>query len=208
MKKRRRLPVMICAGAMAMIGAILYWLSTLPPGWLRAALVPDAAMEQRSAFFEQALAAQFTKVRGEDRVWAIRISENDMNEWLASRLPKWLEFEHPDLAKKVGKVQVRCLDDHMEIAAENSWGVGSVAIAPKMHVDSAGGKVNLETASAAIGRLPIPAFLVSTFRPTDLFDSLRDSEFRLADGRRVKVRDIEVLPGEIRLQLETSPTRN
>jgi hypothetical protein len=30
----------------------------------------------------------------------------------------------------------------------------------------------------------------------------------LADGRRVQVKDIEVLPGEIRMQLETSPTKN
>jgi hypothetical protein len=41
-----------------------------------------------------------------------------------------------------------------------------------------------------------------------MFESLQASEFRLADGRRVKVQDIEVLPGEIRMQLETSPTKN
>ena len=68
--------------------------------------------------------------------------------------------------------------------------------------------LNLSPTSAAIGTLSIPVFLISTFGPTDMFESLHKSEFSLADGRRVQVKDIEVLPGEIRMQLETSPTKN
>jgi hypothetical protein len=40
-----------------------------------------------------------------------------------------------------------------------------------------------------------------------MFESLNNAEFRLADGRRVQVIDVEVLPGEIRMQLNTSPTK-
>jgi len=135
-----------------------------------------------------------------------------MNEWLASRLPKWLEYQGKSAEQFNRKVQVRCQQDHLEIAAENSWGVGVIEITPKMQSATKDNvtvaTLNLEPTAAAIGALAIPAFIISSFGPTDMFESLQKSEFRLADGRRVKVQDIEVLPGEIRMQLQTSPTKN
>jgi len=192
--------------------AVMAFLSKSHPKWFQADFSSDAQMESRSADFEQGLAAQFTKVRGQDSVWAIRIPEKDMNEWLASRLPKWLEYQGKSAEQFNRKVQVRCQQDHMEIAAENSWGVGVIQITPKMQSatkdNSTVATLNLEPTAAAIGALAIPAFIISSFGPTDMFESLQKSEFRLADGRRVKVQDIEVLPGEIRMQLQTSPTKN
>jgi hypothetical protein len=100
----------------------------------------------------------------------------------------------------------------MDIAAENSWGVGVIEITPRMQSTTkeivTPATLNIQPTAAAIGALSIPTFIISTFGPTDMFESLQASEFRLADGRRVKVQDIEVLPGEIRMQLETSPTKN
>lgn len=100
----------------------------------------------------------------------------------------------------------------MDIAAENSWSVGVLEFTPKMQSttkdNSTVESLNVAPTSAAIGSLFIPAFIISTFAPTDMFESLRSSQFRLADGRRVQVKDVEVLPGEIRMQLETSPTKN
>jgi hypothetical protein len=187
-------------------------LSKRSPAWFHPQFTTDAQMENRSANFEQGLAAQFTKVRGQDSVWAIRITETEMNEWLASRLPKWLEHQGKSPASCNNKVQVRCLEERIDIAAENSWGVGVIQITPKMQPATTGNAtlatLNMSPTSAAIGTLSIPVFLISTFGPTDMFESLHKSEFSLADGRRVQVKDIEVLPGEIRMQLETSPTKN
>jgi hypothetical protein len=196
---------MAIGGLALLTMALLVWRARTPPRWFRSDLVGDDSMESRSASFEQALAAQFTKVRGDDRVWSIRIPEEDMNEWLASRLPKWLEFEKHGAAKEVGRVQVCCMDGHIEIASECRWGIGCLDISPRIAKGPDGTRVDLSSTTAAIGHLQVPAFLVSALRPTDLFDSLHESEFRLADGRRVKVQDIEVLPGEIRLKLETAP---
>lgn len=168
-------------------------------------------METRGADFEQGLAAQFTKVRGQDSAWSIRITEKDMNEWLASRLPKWLEHQGKSAQECNRKVQVRCREDRMDIAAENSWGVAVLEFMPKMHSTTkdniAVETLNVSPTSAAIGSLFVPTFIISTFGPTDMFESLNNAEFRLADGRRVQVIDVEVLPGEIRMQLNTSPTK-
>jgi len=192
--------------------AAVIGLSKRSPVWFQRQFTTDAQMETRSANFEQGFAAQFTKVRGQDSVWAIRISETDMNEWLASRLPKWLEYQGKSSQECNRKVLVRCRQDHMDIAAENSWGVGVIEITPRMQSSTkeiaTPATLNIQPTSAAIGTLSIPTFIISTFGPTDMFESLQASEFRLADGRRVKVQDIEVLPGEIRMQLETSPTKN
>ena len=168
-------------------------------------------MENRGADFEQGLAAQFTKVRGQDREWAIKISETQMNEWLASRLPKWLEHQGKSAQECNYKVQVRCQQDRMHIAAENSWGVGVIQIEPKMQPATKDNitveTLNVSPTSAAIGSLFIPTCIISTFGPTDMFQSLHSSQFRLADGRRVQVKDVEVLPGEIRMVLDTSPSK-
>lgn len=99
----------------------------------------------------------------------------------------------------------------MDIAAENSWGVGVIQIAPKVQPTTKDNitveTLNVSPTSAAIGSLFIPTFIISTFGPTDMFESLHSSQFRLADGRRVQVKDVEVLSGEIRMQLNTSPTK-
>ena len=191
--------------------AAAFLLSKRSPSWFQDNFTSDAAMETRSADFEQGIAAQFTKVRGQDREWAIKISETQMNEWLASRLPKWLEYQGKSAQEFNRKVQVRCEQDRMDIAAENFWGVGVIQIAPKMQPATqgnvTGATLNVSPTSAAIGSLFVPTFIISTFGPTDMFESLNNAEFRLADGRRVQVIDVEVLPGEIRMQLNTSPTK-
>ena len=192
--------------------ATVFVLSKRSPSWFNHQFTSDAQMESRSADFEQGLAAQFTKVRGQDSAWSIRIPEKDMNEWLTSRLPKWLEHQGKSDQECNRKVQVRCREDHMDIAAENSWSVGVLEFTPKMQSttkdNSTVETLNVAPTSAAIGCMPIPTFIISTFVPTDIFESLNSSQFRLADGRRVQVKDIEVLPGEIRMQLETSPAKN
>lgn len=191
--------------------AVVFVLSKRSPSWFQHNFTSDAAMETRGADFEQGLAAQFTKVRGQDSAWSIRITEKDMNEWLASRLPKWLEHQGKSAQECNRKVQVRCREDRMDIAAENSWGVGVIQIAPKVQPTTKDNitveTLNVSPTSAAIGSLFIPTFIISTFGPTDMFESLHSSQFRLADGRRVQVKDVEVLPGEIRMQLNTSPTK-
>ncbi len=207
--KSRRLLWIVSIGLLAVILLAMAWLSKRSPQWFNHQFTSDAQMESRSADFEQGLAAQFTKVRGQDSAWAIRIPEKDMNEWLASRLPKWLEHQGKSAQECNYKAQVRCRDDRMDIAAENSWSVGVLEFQPQIQsAQSDKTTLNVAPTSAAIGCLPIPTFILSTFVPTDMFESLQASEFRLADGRRVMVKDIEVLPGEIRMQLETSPNKN
>ena len=207
--RRRRLGIQISLALVVL--AVAFVLSKRSPSWFQHTFTSDAAMETRGAEFEQGIAAQFTKVRGQDREWAIKISETQMNEWLASRLPKWLEYQGKSAQEFNRKVQVRCEQDHMDIAAENFWGVGVIQIAPKMQPATqgnvTGATLNVSPTSAAIGSLFVPTFIISTFGPTDMFESLNNAEFRLADGRRVQVIDVEVLPGEIRMQLNTSPTK-
>ena len=104
-----------------------------------------------------------------------------------------------------------CRANRSATAGRCFWGVGAIQIAPKMQPATkdnvTGATLNVSPTSAAIGSLFVPTFMISTFGPTDMFESLNNAEFRLADGRCVRVIDIEVLPGEIRMQLNTSPTK-
>ena len=78
------------------LGAALacFLLAAMPP--VARPLLPADA-EARGEAFEQALAAELTKVRPAGEEWAISIDPADINAWLATRLPKWIEHD-PGLA--------------------------------------------------------------------------------------------------------------
>jgi hypothetical protein len=63
----------------------------------------------------------------------------------------------------------------------------------------------IEGLRAGIGRLPLPGAWIAPALDLQRLDSARP--IRLADDRQVRLLDLEVLPGEIRLQLRTEPAQ-
>jgi hypothetical protein len=55
------------------------------------------------------------------------------------------------------------------------------------------------------GRLPLPGF--GLMAPRGIEQASLEGPIRLADGRQVRVLDLEVLPGEVRLRLRTEPAQ-
>jgi hypothetical protein len=56
-----------------------------------------------------------------------------------------------------------------------------------------------------VGRLPLPGLSLTALPGIE--QASLEGPIRLADGRQVRVLDLEMLPGEVRLRLRTEPAQ-
>ena len=193
--------------ALALIGGALLAiiaLACLPPSQ-RAQLPLDAVT--RAEAFEHALAAAITKVRPAGEEWAIAIDPADINAWLATRLPKWIEHD-PTLADLTPITALRIASGTDALQVEQPYGpfIASLAFTPSIEDE----RIAVSIATPRIGRLPIPGLA------SELTIALQShlaassphaiARFRLADDRRIEVREISCKPGRIALLFATLPS--
>ena len=196
-----RLPLALLAGA-ALAALVL---AALPPV-VRATLPLDP--ERRGEAFERALAAALTKVRPPGDEWAIAVDPADINAWLETRLPKWIEHD-PALAslEPARTVRVAAIRDAL-IVEDSARARGAAVLSLPVRPSVEDGRLRLDFGFARIGRLPIPgaADALAGFLRDGLDDlAAGPARIRLADGRRVELRDISCAPGEVRLRFATLP---
>lgn len=201
---RPRLPWLVLALLVGAAIAVVV-LAAIPP--VARPVLPDDA-EARGEAFEQALAATLTKVRPAGEEWAIAIDPADINAWLATRLPKWIEHD-PALADLAPATTIRIAAVHDALILEDSLRAPSAAVVSLPVEPTLGdGRLTLAIGTARIGRLPIPgaaSALASLIRGT--LDDLASgpAQIRLGDGRRVELRDISCESGRIALAFVTLP---
>ena len=166
------------------------------PAWWNPVPRADVTAADRAAAFEQGIVAEFTKVRGDAADWAIRIRESDVNDWLGTRLPAWMESR--------GEAVPTAAQAHMQADAV-AVGVhtGMVVAWWQARLVAQGGGVGLQGQRGGLGRLPVPG--VSFALDAGLDQAALENPIRLADGRKVRILDVESLPGEVRLRLRTEP---
>jgi len=178
------------------IAGVAAMLALQAPRWWKPVARTDAAAADRAAAFEQALVAEFTRVRPDAPEWAVRLRESEVNEWLATRLPAWLESRGEPAPVAV---QARFTPGIVRVGADLRRVVAWWQGCP----EPAQGGLRLASPGGGVGRLPIP--LVGPGLERDLDRDLLASPLRLADGRQVRLLDLEVLDGEVRLRLRTEP---
>ena len=168
------------------------------PAWWSPIPRSDPAAAERGAQVEQALVSEFTRVRADAPEWSIRIEQRDANAWLATRLPAWLESRG---LPQAGPVQALMGPGWMRVGVALPQAIVWWQASP---VAQEGGW-RLEGLRMGAGRLPLPGFSAATLPGLDR--ARLDGPIRLADGRQVRVLDLEVLPGEVRLRLRTEPAQ-
>ena len=174
------------------LAAVVAWLALAAPAWWRPVPASDAAAAERGASLEQGLAAAFTRVRPDAPEWSIRIRESDINDWLGTRLPAWLASRQ---APDAGPVQCLMLDGRLLLGVQRGAAVVWVSGTP---VAKDGGVI-VTGGGGGIGRLPVPLIQPQAA----LAELVSPRPIPLADGRQVRILDVELLPGEARLRLRT-----
>lgn len=204
-RSSRVLIVIKVGGALAVVMLAALFLAALPPV-ARAGLPEDPVA--RGEAFEQALVAAITKIRPAEEEWAVAIDPTDINSWLATRLPKWIEHD-PALAELAPACTIRLASIEGALIIEDSVRASGAAIislpvTPQLSDD----RLRLDIGFARIGRLPIPgaAYALAAILRGSL-DRLAagPAQIRLADGRRVELREISCKPRRIELLLATLP---
>lgn len=77
-----------------MIGGAALACARWAPAWWNPAPAAGAEQDATARALEQWIAAQLSLVRGPGVVrWRMRLRAEDVNAWLAVRLPQWLEFD-------------------------------------------------------------------------------------------------------------------
>ncbi|MCA9284107.1 MAG: hypothetical protein KDA22_02740 [Phycisphaerales bacterium] len=219
MTRRRAVTIVVLVVAVAAAG--LWIAADRPPTWYAPPASDDAVAAEVGGAFEHRLVSTVSRVRSDEEPWAVRISEEQVNAWLATRLPAWLRHvgaEPPEQAP-----QVRLLDGAFVLAAPLGRRMVSATIAPELR--DAG--LRFEIGGAALGAIPLPvagreriAALARTLLGGADDEAARTAlallEGRplaptqtLGDGRTVELLAIEVHDGEVLLQFRTvraSPT--
>jgi len=193
LRRMRRVSLVACA-VMLPVLCVSAWFATRQPIWWKPIARADQAAAERAAAFEQAIVAAFTKVRQDAPEWAIRIQASDLNEWLATRLPAWIENRDQPTP---GAMQLLLQSNQATLAMDRGMVITWLRTAPRA-ID---GGISFERVGIGLGRLAIP------FAKINLSSMLDQAGLRmpitLADGRVVHILDLEVLDGEIRLRLRT-----
>lgn len=218
--RRARLRSALLAAA-TIVGALLViaLVQLRPPAWWAPVGAVDEALATRAERFEQACVSELHRVREAPGPWAVRLREADMNAWLAARLPLWCD--HAGI-ERVGDAQVRLTADSIELALATPAlpAIAVVRLRPAVE----GSSLRPTVDAVRLGRLPLPLFGERAVRSTllalgegdaqgelqsALVAALRnepiDTTFELSDGRRVRLRDLEVRDGELLLEFETLP---
>lgn len=218
----RRLVKLLVLGlfvALALAIGAGFWSARTPPAWFKPPVASEAVKE-RGWTVERRLAEEFSKIRTEDPVWAIRVSEEDLNAWLADRLRPWVEHRGTWPAA-IGAAQVRLAEGRLSLAVE-LVDLGSVAVLEAEPIASPeDGSVPLRWTSAGFGRLRLP-WPDARVRDAVLGRLVGDSggqaelaalleglslpgAFDLPDGRRISLLDAEIGDGEAVVGFVTAP---
>lgn len=218
MSRRRSLrPLLLTVGTLLCLLALSLVIELRPPAWWSPALSMSDALSRTGERFEQGCVSEIYRIRSEPGPWAIRLREEDVNAWLAARLPLWCEHVG---VERLGDVQVHFSADTVEVATMMA-DLPTIAVA-SFRPTVAGQWLQPNLGAVRLGRLPVPFLTEGTVKAvietlgtgegdlrSVLLPMLRgesvDTTFELADRRRVRVRDIEVREGELLMELETLP---
>jgi hypothetical protein len=159
--------------------------------------------------------------------WTLTITQDEATAWLACKLPEWVRNLDDSAAwpREISNLQASFGSSRLWIAAavdNGSRSVVSLGAAPRLDADG----LRLASSRAGVGSLTLPVSWLSGparalldgpgaravdragDRPlwpmlTGAQPALRDASIRLEDGRRVRITELKLEPGEITLTCRT-----
>ena len=177
------------------------------PSYWRVLDAENAEIQRDAERVERSVTSRLTRVRPDEETWRIHLSDSQINEWLATRLPKWLKNRgiKDEVLAKIKHPMFNADGRLLRLAAKISASalVGVVQVGFEPHEPVGDGPVRLKLAEARIGRLPVSVDLLTSamvhgFGATEkegkrIRQTLDSIELRLplGDGRRVDVVGLE-----------------
>lgn len=206
------------AAVLVLAVVLIVWrLLSARPAWWNPAQPQLVENLSRGEYLENQVVTAFHKVRpAESRTWTMELDADWINAWLATRLPLWAANRNLSWAHQVSEVNVSIDGDLVRLGArygsEDAGQIYSIECRPALGED---GLLTLADLRLVAGRLPVPLALASgslsaVTRSLPQLQAVLDEESidpvaRLSDGRRVRIRELQVADGKIAMTLETLP---
>jgi len=206
-----------------------WWLASQPPEWWAEIDTEAPETIATSRDVENWAISTMTQGRTGNGLWAVTLTEEDANTWLAIRLPMWVISEHGKWPDGIHRVRVRFADNRIIIGADirdpDSPTPRVIAAALKLHFNDSGA-VRAQIEWTQFNRLKLPGAagvsrlrtwieeageadelaeqIASLLRGDMQADSLG---WKLEDGRRITVHHLHVKDGEVKLTCSTASAR-
>lgn len=205
-----------------LLAAIGWWLAGLTPQWYQPPAEGDMAARKLGEAAEYRLVEEFQKIRPVDEVWRLRVPEEAVNAWLATRLPQWLSGHGVSWPNDLSTPQIRIMPAGIEVAISHvdlGSRIGRFRAKPTI----ANAHLALRAPTLRLGRLPIalPGDWITptlheaiaqtedlAFLSTLLQGNAIDASLPLVDHRHVRIRSITLEPGAFVFEATTTLNRN
>jgi hypothetical protein len=222
--RRRTKFLLITTVLLGVAGLVLWRVTMTPPSWYRPPDVQDAAVADLAEQVEYRLVEQTQKVRPRAEQWSLRVRENQINSWLAVRLPKWIAHQgDADWASRVGTPQVRLEPGVISVAVPLLEGALSRTVVVSAELQLTDGTLHARLSRVALGGMSLPGerlanllriaspLIPRTINAREITSALQqldgtnpiDPVFRLSDGRRVRMLQLRIDDGLLEFTAET-----
>lgn len=207
-------------------GGWLWRQSRMPPAWFQPPAAPGAADADMAEGIEYQVVETFHKLRPETDTWTVRIREEQINAWLAARLPDWIAHHEIDWPEDFGLPQARVGPAGIDLAVEVGAGEGRRVVVTRIAPRLVDGAIRLDVERVGVGRVALPGEaagrvldIIDRIAPGSVIDEdmaqrlvavLTDGDgfgpaIELGDGRRVELVDVVLTDGAIALTNRTVP---
>jgi hypothetical protein len=212
--------VLVAAGAFA-----LWRLTWMAPAWWSPV---DPANEQTAELaqrVEYRLVEEAHKARSEPEPWWIEVKQDQLNAWLAARLPEWVAHEYGvQWPAAVGRPQVNVDQGGISVGVDIETDFGPRCVVAHLAPAVVGDRLSLGLQGLSIGRVRLPGaplgVVLEQMRAAGVGDFLDDPgvgqvlallqdgrgiapTVTLGDGRRVRVLAVRCDRGAVLLQAQT-----
>jgi hypothetical protein len=216
-RKRRRWLRVVLVAVVALFVGLWLALSSKPAYW-QPIDGHDTQVVETAEQFERNMTSQITAVRDE-QPWQLEVTQKQLNEWLAARLPQWLASQKVDaqIVRQISRTMVSIDPAGVEIAAEIGGSFGGVMRARYKPTLGANHRVVLVLQDVHAGMIPVPfeSLFGSVVQPyvaekqQEQLEKIRrkieslELNLPLGDKRKVEVIGAELHPGKMLLTCRT-----
>jgi hypothetical protein len=212
--------VLLAAGGFA-----LWRLTWMAPAWWSPVDPADEQTAELAQRVEYRLVEEAHKPRAEPEPWWIEVKQDQLNAWLAARLPEWIAHEHGvQWPAAVGRPQVNVSDGGMSVGVDVETNAGTRYVVAHLAPTVANDTLSLGLEGLSIGRAWVPGaplgVVLDQMRATGVGEFLDDPGVEqvlglledgrglepmvtLGDGRRVRVLAVRCDRGALLLQAQT-----
>jgi len=185
---------------------LLTWLSWQPQTWYSPPDYTVPEVKQLAERAEYRLNEEFHKVRSQEDVWKIRITDEAMNAWLAGRLEGWLTHDQEiEMPPEIKEPQIHATVEGIWFGAMVDLGNEThrpVALQLWAWIDE--GQLFVEPIAIRLGKIPIPVSLFTEVTK-ELQNNMNSVEAvaPLLDDRVVAIQGVTFETGALILTCQT-----